>query len=108
VQLQIEELLGDERLHIDTVAESLMMSRRSLQRCLAEQGISYSELLADVRMHSAIKRLRCADEPITDIAFALGYSNASNFTRAFKVRTGVSPQTFRRRLTSDWSVSQRH
>ena len=108
VQLQIEELLGDQRLHIDTVAESLMMSRRSLQRYLAEHGISYSELLADVRMHSAIKHLRCADEPITDIAFALGYTNASNFTRAFRVRNGVSPQQFRERLTSDRSLSQRH
>jgi AraC-like DNA-binding protein len=108
VQLQIEELLGDERLHIDTVAESLMMSRRSLQRCLADYGISYSELLADVRMHSAIKHLRCADESITDIAFALGYANASNFTRAFRVRNGVSPQQFRQRLTSDRSFSQRH
>ena len=108
VQLQIEELLGDQRLHIDTVAESLMMSRRSLQRCLSECGISYSELLEDVRMHSAIKHLWCADEPITDIAFALGYANPSNFTRAFRVRNGLSPQQFRQRLTSDWSFSQRH
>jgi AraC-like DNA-binding protein len=108
VQLQIEELLGDERLHIDTVAESLMMSRRSLQRCLAEYGISYSELLADARMHKAINHLQCGDEPITDIAFALGYANASNFTRAFKVRAGVSPQKFRQHSTSDLSFSQRH
>lgn len=107
VQLQVDTLLGAKRLHIDTVAESLMMSRRSLQRCLAEDGTSYSELLSDIRIRKAMKHLQCADEPITDIAFALGYANASNFTRAFRVRTGVSPQTFRRRLTSDLSFSQR-
>jgi AraC-like DNA-binding protein len=51
---------------------------------------------------------RGLDEPITDIAFALGYANASNFTRAFKVRNGLSPQQFRQRVTSDRSSSQRH
>ena len=108
VQLQVDALLGAKGLHIDTVAESLMMSRRSLQRWLAEHGTSYSELLAEARIHKAINHLQCADESITDIAFALGYANASNFTRAFKVRTGVSPQKFRRHLTSDLSFSERY
>jgi AraC-like DNA-binding protein len=96
VQLQIEALLCDENLHIDTVAESLMMSRRSLQRSLAEQGTSYSELLADARIHNALDRLQFSEETISDIAFDLGYKDASNFTRAFRLRNGVSPQEFRR------------
>ena len=96
VQLQIEALLCDENLHIDTVAESLMMSRRSLQRALAEQGTSYSELLADTRIHNALDRLQFSEETIADIAFELGYTDASNFTRAFRLRNGVSPQEFRR------------
>jgi len=95
VQLQIEALLCDENLHIDTVAESLMISRRSLQRSLAEQGTSYSELLADTRIHEALDRLQFSEETIADIAFELGYTDASNFTRAFRLRNGVSPQEFR-------------
>ena len=101
VRLQIEALLCEASLHIDTVAESLMMSRRSLQRALAEQGTSYSELLADTRAHEAIKRLQYSDEPITDIAFDLGYKDASNFTRAFRLRNGISPQHFRQNLNPD-------
>lgn len=96
VQLQIEALLCDENLHIDTVAESLMMSRRSLQRSLAEQGTSYSQLLADTRIHEALDRLQFSEETIADIAFELGYTDASNFTRAFRLRNGVAPQEFRR------------
>ena len=95
VRFQIKALLCEQKLHIDTIAESLMMSRRSLQRCLAEQGTCYSELLADIRIRQAIDRLQRSDEPINDIAFSLGYSDASNFTRAFRLRNGISPQKFR-------------
>ena len=101
VRLQVEALLCEETLHIDTVAESLDMSRRSLQRALAEQGTSYSELLADTRAHEAIRRLRYSDEPVADIAFNLGYTDASNFTRAFRYRNGISPQHFRQNLNPD-------
>ena len=103
VQLQIEALLCDENLHIDTVAESLMMSRRSLQRSLAAQGTSYSELLADTRIHEALDRLQFSDAAIADIAFELGYSDASNFTRAFRHRNGISPQQFRQNLSAEQS-----
>ena len=101
VQLQIEALLCDENLHIDTVAESLSTSRRSLQRALAAQGTSYSELLADTRIHEALDRLQFSEEAIADIAFDLGYTDASNFTRAFRLRNGVSPQQFRQNLSAE-------
>jgi AraC-like DNA-binding protein len=98
VQLQIEALLCERRLHIDTVAESLQMSRRSLQRSLFEKGTSYSKILSDTRILKAMDRLAFSDEPVADIAFTLGYSDASNFTRAFRHRNGVSPQKFRQNL----------
>ena len=101
VQLQIEALLCDENLHIDTVAESLMMSRRSLQRALAEQGTSYTDLLASIRIHEALDRLQFSDETIAEIAFDLGYTDASNFTRAFRLRNGISPQQFRQNLSAE-------
>jgi AraC-like DNA-binding protein len=82
-------------LLIDTVAETLTMSRRSLQRSLAKQGLTYSQLLAETRMRQAADRLENTDEPIAEISFDLAYTDASNFTRAFRRQTGVSPQTFR-------------
>jgi AraC-like DNA-binding protein len=95
VQLQIESLLSDGLFQIDTIAESLNQSRRTLQRSLAEQGLSYSQLLTDVRVRQAVRSLESTDRPITEIAYVLGYTEAANFTRAFRRRFGVSPQAFR-------------
>ena len=95
VQLQIESLLSDGLFQIDTIAESLTLSRRTLQRSLAEQGLSYAQLLTDVRMRQAARWLESTEIPIAEIAYALGYNEASNFTRAFRRQIGVSPQAFR-------------
>ncbi len=95
VEFQIESLLSGGKLHIDLVAESMMMSRRSLQRRLAESRQSYSHLLSETRLKLAAERLAGSDQTVTDIAVELGYRNASNFTRAFRQRTGVSPLHFR-------------
>ena len=95
VQLQIESLLPCRALQIGFLAETLGMSSRGLQRALARQRMTYSELLAETRLHQAADWLENTDKPIAEIAFDLGYTDASNFTRAFRLRTGVPPQTFR-------------
>ena len=95
VELQIESLLPDRAVAVDLVAETLGTSRRSLQRGLAVQGVSYTDLLAAVRVRRAETWLECTDKPVTEIALDLGYTDASNFTRAFRRQTGVSPQAFR-------------
>jgi AraC-like DNA-binding protein len=95
VQLQIESLLPDRAVPVDLVAESLGTSRRSLQRGLALQGVSYTDLLTAVRVRRAATWLECTDKPVMEIALDLGYTDASNFTRAFRRQTGVSPQAFR-------------
>jgi AraC-like DNA-binding protein len=95
VELQIESLLPDRRFQVGTIAETLSMSERTLQRNLARQGLSYSQLLTEARIRRATQWLECTDMPIAEIACALGYTDASNFTRAFRRQLGVSPQTFR-------------
>jgi AraC-like DNA-binding protein len=92
---QVEAMLPDRSPQVDLVAESLGVSTRSLQRNLAMDGLSFSQVLADVRLRSAVACLRTTDKPVTDLAFDLGYADASNFTRAFRLRTGMSPQRFR-------------
>jgi AraC-like DNA-binding protein len=99
VQLQIESLLP-HAIEIDVVAESLTMSRRSLQRSLAKKALTYSQLLIATRMRLAARWLAHSDKPIAEIAFDLGYQDASNFTRAFRRQIGASPQAFRDNLES--------
>ena len=95
VRVQIESLLPIGKHHIDFVADSMMMSRRSLQRRLVENQQSYSRLLAETRLDIASARLATSDQPISEIAAELGYQDASNFSRAFRRKTGVSPRHYR-------------
>jgi len=95
VELQIESWLPQGVPPVALVAESLGRSARSLQRGLAAAGVSYAELRDEVRMRHAAEWLTGTDKPIIDIALDLGYGDASNFTRAFRRRTGVPPRVFR-------------
>lgn len=95
VELQIESLLPHRAVPVDLVAETLGTSRRSLQRGLAVQGVSYTDLLTAVRVRRAATWLERTDKPVMEIAFDLGYTSPTNFTRAFRRQTGISPKAFR-------------
>lgn len=88
-----EQLPGDASP--TKVASLLAMSSRSLQRRLQEHGTSYVEVLRDTRRELAISHLRQPQCSITEIAFLLGFEDASAFARAFRSWTGVSPSAFR-------------
>jgi AraC-like DNA-binding protein len=95
VRLQIENLLADRACQLETLAETLSTSGRSLQRRLAGQGLSFTQALAETRIHLAARELKDTDKPIAEIAYDLGYADSSNFTRAFRRKIGMSPQSFR-------------
>jgi AraC-like DNA-binding protein len=77
------------------IAKLLEMSDRSLRRQLREQGISFRGLLDELRMQLAIKYLRTTRLANEDIALALGFSDATNFRRAFRRWTNKSPSEIR-------------
>jgi AraC-like DNA-binding protein len=79
----------------DDVATRLGLSLRSLQRRLAEQGSSYRDVLNQTRHSLALDHLAQAELSVGEIAFLLGFSEVSAFTRAFKRWTGVSPREWR-------------
>jgi AraC-like DNA-binding protein len=95
VRVQIESFLRQGTYQVKAIAESLAMSKRSFQRLLAEQGLSYSQMLGEARQHLAVDWLETTDKPIGEIAFDLGYSDSSNFSRAFRRQVGIAPQVFR-------------
>jgi len=79
----------------EDIARDLHMSRRSLQRRLAEADASYLTLVDDTRRDMALRYMRDRGKTATDIAFLLGYSQQSAFTRAFRRWTGMSPSEYR-------------
>jgi AraC-like DNA-binding protein len=79
----------------DNLARDLHMSRRSLQRRLAQAEATYQSLVDETRREMALRYLADPDKSATDIAFLLGYSQQSAFTRAFRRWTGKSPSAYR-------------
>ncbi len=77
------------------VARTLGFSERSLQRHLSKLGTSFAELLTQTRREMACSYLREPRFSVTEVAFLLGFEDASSFARAFRRWTGVSPSEFR-------------
>ena len=79
----------------EDIAQDLHMSRRSLQRRLAEADAGYQSLVDDTRRDMALRYIEDPAKSATDITFLLGYSQQSVFTRAFRRWTGMTPSGYR-------------
>lgn len=81
-----------------TIARSLHMSQRTLQRQLRKDGTSQRDLIDALRRDLAMRYLAERQIAIAEVAFLLGFSEASAFHRAFKRWSGTTPATYRRSL----------
>jgi len=79
----------------ETVAQSLHLSERSLQRRLDEEGTSFQQLLDNTRRTLAEKYLARADLALLEVAYLLGFADPSNFFRAFKRWFAMTPGEYR-------------
>ncbi|HEY9648011.1 MAG TPA: AraC family transcriptional regulator ligand-binding domain-containing protein [Chroococcidiopsis sp.] len=91
----LRSLISDGYPHIEQVAELTGISPRSLQRHLSKSGLSYSNLVDQVRFEASVHLLKDRSIKLIEVSTALGYSDAGNFTRAFRRWAGVSPRQFR-------------
>jgi AraC-like DNA-binding protein len=80
----------------EKVAETLHMSVRSLQRKLKEVGTTFRTLLDTVRKDLASTYVHDPDIELAEVAFLLGFSDQSTFSRAFRRWTGHSPSEVRK------------
>ena len=80
---------------IETMAEIAGLSVRSLQRRLANIGLSYFQIVDQARYQAATRLLEDSKIRITDIAMDVGYADSAHFTRAFKRWAGVTPREYR-------------
>lgn len=95
VQQLLARLLPEGQVSVDKVAASLHQSTRTLQRRLADSGLSWQELLDRTREQLACGYLQDRGLSLAEIALLLGYSEQSAFTRSFKRWTGLTPKAFR-------------
>ena len=88
-------LQGDGYPSLETVAERLNMSTRTLRRRLQDQGRGFMDLLHAARRRDALSLLERPALEVAQIAQMLGYADPANFTRAFRQWTGVTPSAWR-------------
>lgn len=100
VRASLLKRMAAGELSVEDSARDLHMSRRSLQRRLAEADATYQSLVDDTRRDLALRYIEDPANSATDITFLLGYSQQSAFTRAFRRWTGQSPSEFRSRKSS--------
>jgi AraC-like DNA-binding protein len=87
--------LAESELSIADAAKQLAMSERTLQRRLSEARVSFRELRDQVRHREAKRLLSRRDMNVEQVASALGYTDRSNFVRAFERWEGKSPSSYR-------------
>ncbi|HYD58747.1 MAG TPA: AraC family transcriptional regulator [Noviherbaspirillum sp.] len=95
---RIRQLLQEnlaEPLSAQSVAQRLNLSVRTMHRRLDELGSSYRDLLRDTRFETAAGLLSESNLPVTVIAHRAGFSDLSNFTKAFREWAGVTPGRYR-------------
>ncbi|MGM0563092.1 MAG: AraC family transcriptional regulator [Pseudomonadota bacterium] len=80
---------------LEQLAEKYCLTSRTLRRYLDALGVSYRQLLDEVREDRARRWLRNGLS-VQRVADKLGYSDPSNFSRAFRQWSGVSPSQYRR------------
>ena len=95
VQTILGSRLNGEVPSLASIASELAMSERSVQRSLSEERTSYREIVDEVRKGLALAHLARPGTTATDVAFLLGFSEPSAFTRAFRRWTGAPPTQFR-------------
>ncbi|MFV2060407.1 MAG: AraC family transcriptional regulator [Gammaproteobacteria bacterium] len=95
VKVALVDLLSSGAVNEDMIASELHVSKRSLQRKLSGLGTSYKRVLEETRSSLAKQYVEDSALSITEISYLLGFSETSNFTRAFKRWTGKSPSELR-------------
>ena len=93
----IARRLGQGDVELGAIASELKLGSRTLQRKLQDADLSFTQLVDDVRRQLAERYLADAKLDLVDIAFLLGYSEQSAFTRAYKRWTGRAPNAARAR-----------
>jgi len=92
---KIIERLPDGPPAQQDIADAMHVSSRTLQRKLKEEGTSFLDLVQDARLSLARKYLAQPQRSVIEIAYLLGFSEPSTFSRAFKRWTGKAPAQYR-------------
>jgi AraC-like DNA-binding protein len=99
VRRAIGESISNGDPTLTHVGKRIAMGPRTLQRRLKEYGVDFKTLVDDTRRRFALSYVRNRTHTLVEIAYLLGYSEVSAFSRAFRRWTGATPSDYRRRAS---------
>lgn len=92
----IDDNIGNAELTIDDIAASLAMGRSTFFKKLKSMiGISPVEFLKEYRIQRAAELVISTEYNFTEIAYQVGISDLSYFSRCFKQKYGISPREYK-------------
>jgi signal transduction histidine kinase/DNA-binding response OmpR family regulator/ligand-binding sensor domain-containing protein len=95
VKETILERMSDEQLSVESLADDIGMSRVQLYRKVtALTGMSVNELIRKLRLQRAAQLLSQNWGPVSQVAYEVGFSNLSYFSKVFKEEFGISPSEY--------------
>lgn len=85
-----------EEIRLEDCAAMVGMSPSAFSRFFKQHtGRTLMDYIIDIRLGNAARLLVDTSEGISEISYACGFNNLSNFNRAFKARRGYTPRDFR-------------
>lgn len=91
----VNERLTDDDFNVETLVTEIGMSRAQLHRRMKDMtGLAPSEFIRNLRMQQAAKLLEKGDISVSQVVYAIGLSNPTHFTTAFRKYFGVSPSEY--------------
>ena len=93
----VEARLEDSEVSVDDLAAEMNLSRVQLYRKVKQiTGSSPVELLRTTRLKRAYQMLLTTDKSVSEVAYAVGFTAPSYFTKCFKEEYGMVPGDVRK------------
>ena len=96
VKDRIREILPTRTVALVSVAKTLGIGERTLQRRLAQYDVTFEQLVESTRHELSDRLLSTTDMPLSQIAYSCGYSSPSAYSRAARAWYGTTPARYRK------------
>jgi AraC-like DNA-binding protein len=91
----------DKKITLDEVASHCGMSKSHFSRTFrSEYGLTFQEFIIQQRIAKAVELLKNTQLQVTQIAYAVGFSDLSNFSRMFQRHVGIHSSLYRKVINS--------
>ena len=106
VRRQLIQMLPSGRVDQESVAKKLYRSRATLQRQLGAEGTNFRNILDSTRRNLAERYLREGELSQVEVAYLTGFADQSNFAKAFKRWSGLTPGAYRQEFRQPSDLAQ--